>query len=104
MVRSKACPFLMRNRWAKVCRLHSLLKLLKSQDAFVRQAGDGQRLAAVPDGEGGLLGCTTSGTAGLNREIRLDQASGGHCHFHRRAKTGGMHMLMRAPVFADPTG
>ena len=102
MVRSKACPFLMRNRWAKVCRLHSLLKLLKSQDAFVRQAGDGQRLAAVPDGEGGLLGCTTSGTAGLNREIRLDQASGGH--FHRRAKTGGMHMLMRAPVFADPTG
>ena len=94
----------MRNRWPRSCGGSSRLKLLKSQDAFVRQVGGGQRLAAELDGEGGLLACTTSGVGGLYRQIRLEQASGGHCHFHRRAKTGGMHMLMRAPVFADPTG
>ena len=38
---------------------------------------------------------------GLYREIRLDEASGIHPDFLRRAKTDGLRMLMRSLVFAN---
>ena len=38
---------------------------------------------------------------GLYREIRLEEASGTHPDFLRRAKTDGMRMLMRSLVFAN---
>ena len=38
---------------------------------------------------------------GLYREIRLEEPSGAHPEFLRRAKTDGMRMLMRSLVFAN---